>query len=94
MNELLLIIFYVINFYLYKRFNNFSKKEIQADCCSICLEDILQDKITTFECNHKFHLSCLNQWVAKSHTCPQCRAKLNVVYKLKINDTRRMLRHM
>ena len=94
MNELLLIIFYVINFFLYKRFNNFSKKDVEDGGCSICLEDIINDKITTFECDHKFHLTCLNQWVAKSHTCPQCRSKLNVIYRVKINDTKHVQHHM
>lgn len=90
MNEIIVIIFYVINYFLYRKFNTIeprNKVEEQDCCCSICLEDIKEDKITTFECKHNFHLKCLNQWVSKSPTCPECRTNLNIIYKIKINDT-------
>ena len=51
--------------------------------CSICLEALnssSEECVTTSECHHHFHLTCLNQWVRKSQTCPLCRQNLNVIY--------------
>lgn len=50
--------------------------------CSICL-DVLKKEgeecVTTYECNHIFHLNCLNSWVRTSPSCPLCRHELRVV---------------
>ncbi len=47
----------------------------EEDDCTICLDKIKNDnnQVTTYECNHTFHLKCLNSWVMKSQTCPICR---------------------
>jgi len=49
--------------------------------CSICLEKIKMDKITT-NCNHTFHRKCLEAWNKKKSSCPICRKKIN---KIEIN---------
>jgi len=42
--------------------------------CSICLvqfED--QDKIRKLSCRHHFHKECLDQWLHRQGTCPNCK---------------------
>lgn len=43
--------------------------------CSICL-DVLQNKVLTTRCNHKYHFNCIKQWVQKhkynTSLCPLC----------------------
>ena len=59
----------------------------ETDCCgntecSICLDALKKDgeeTVTTYECNHDFHVNCLNSWVQKSPSCPLCRHSLKVV---------------
>jgi hypothetical protein len=34
--------------------------------------------ITLCKCKSKFHLICLNGWIAKSHSCPICRKKIKI----------------
>jgi hypothetical protein len=48
--------------------------------CSICLDQIVFDinnkntKSTKFlPCCHFFHKKCINEWLDKSITCPECR---------------------
>ena len=53
--------------------------------CSICLEDIKEDKFVT-NCSHVFHGKCILNWISeidinKKQVCPYCRTKLN--YSLK-----------
>lgn len=50
--------------------------------CSICLDNLKKEGeecVTTYECNHNFHLKCLNSWVKTRPSCPLCRHDLRVV---------------
>lgn len=50
--------------------------------CSICLDMLKKEGeecVTTYECNHSFHLTCLNSWVKTRPSCPLCRHDLRVV---------------
>ena len=52
------------------------KKDMDVPTCSICLEDYNEqnkDKIAELNCNHIFHLDCLNEWIDKNDICPMCR---------------------
>lgn len=86
MKDIIVFVLFILNFYL-KHIIRIppAASEDPQDCCSICLDEINQDCVKTFECNHYFHLSCLNEWVSKSSTCPVCRTKLNVIHKIKIH---------
>ena len=74
---------YLFYYYFIKlpTFMNENENNCGGGDCSICLEtfDGKQDIVKTFECNHHFHLNCLNQWVKKSPTCPNCRKDLQVI---------------
>lgn len=42
--------------------------------CSVCLADFEQgDSLRTLECGHRFHLSCVDQWLFQSGQCPVCK---------------------
>ena len=42
------------------------------DQCSICLCMISENR-KKLKCNHSFHKSCINTWLAKDVRCPICR---------------------
>ena len=55
--------------------------------CSICHENINfhDEEVSVLRCGHLFHQRCLQQWLDKSMSCPQCRSKVkekNVVKKI------------
>ena len=50
-------------------------KEPFLDVCAICIE-ILEDEIEALNCNHKYHRSCISQWMNQNPVCPECRAHI------------------
>ena len=53
--------------------------------CSICKDQLVQtDDIFYTRCSHVFHYNCLNQWLERSKSCPQCREKVtqNRIHRL------------
>ena len=51
--------------------------------CSICQEDNDNDNdnnihiIRKLNCNHQFHIYCIEKWLSKQTTCPICRKNLS-----------------
>ena len=46
--------------------------------CSICLQSFLNgEKTRITSCYHRFHLPCIDQWLLKKATCPNCKRNLN-----------------
>jgi hypothetical protein len=44
--------------------------------CSVCLDAINSKKDNAIlPCSHKFHYTCIHDWLKKTLTCPVCRAK-------------------
>ena len=43
------------------------------ETCAICFESVAASDIQ-LQCNHKFHASCLQEWLPKHGTCPTCRS--------------------
>ena len=41
--------------------------------CSICLEKILEEK-KVLNCNHEFHIECIDMWLKEKQECPVCRS--------------------
>lgn len=69
---------------VFERFYNrhiFSKSDNKE--CNICLEyftDLDKDKkVIMLNCNHYYHLDCLNIWKKENNSCPYCR---NHIYKI------------
>lgn len=45
-----------------------------SDCCSICLENMVESETTLTQCSHRFHTTCLQRW--NKNSCPNCRRSL------------------
>ena len=49
--------------------------------CPICLDPLISEEYISFDnCNHKYHIKCLNEWTTAScpellyhYKCPTCR---------------------
>lgn len=42
--------------------------------CSICLEDFEQGELLgILECEHRFHYTCIQEWLRRKNSCPLCR---------------------
>eukprot|EP01017_Pseudomicrothorax_dubius_P011349 TRINITY_DN14226_c0_g2_i1.p1 TRINITY_DN14226_c0_g2~~TRINITY_DN14226_c0_g2_i1.p1 ORF type:complete len:124 (-),score=12.29 TRINITY_DN14226_c0_g2_i1:33-404(-) len=53
--------------------------------CLICKEEFRdKDRYYQLDCNHKFHLNCLKEWIAKTSKCPLCRTPVLSVANVRI----------
>lgn len=61
---------------------NFNKENYGEEC-PICLEifgELDDDSLfCTLRCGHSYHKKCLNDWLFKDNTCPNCR--ISILYK-------------
>ena len=49
----------------------------EAPSCVICLEDFKSgDTIRELPCNHSFHSDCVDTWLRRNASCPNCRATI------------------
>uniref|UniRef100_A0A182W877 RING-type domain-containing protein n=1 Tax=Anopheles minimus TaxID=112268 RepID=A0A182W877_9DIPT len=49
-------------------------KEIDNDCCAICIEPYkVTDIIRVLPCKHEFHKVCIDPWLLEHRTCPMCK---------------------
>lgn len=56
-----------------------SKSEISKEC-AVCLEKIKEDDIiTTIDCAHTFHYSCITEWGKYKQECPLCRTRIPIL---------------
>mmetsp|Transcript_22514 Transcript_22514/g.62453 ORF Transcript_22514/g.62453 Transcript_22514/m.62453 type:complete len:166 (-) Transcript_22514:478-975(-) len=60
-----------------KGFSFIDDSDINMDVCPTCLEGytIENPQISTY-CKHHFHLSCIYEWLERSHLCPVCSSKM------------------
>lgn len=56
----------------------YSGSPSSASGCAICLVDFSDgDKIRILpECNHRFHVACIDAWLLSHSSCPTCRHRL------------------
>lgn len=51
---------------------------LQTSACSICMckfcESDNKDYAKPLACGHKFHKSCIDEWLSTSSRCPLCRS--------------------
>lgn len=47
------------------------------DFCVICQEDIKNnDIIREINCNHSFHINCIDNWFVENKKCPMCKYEI------------------
>ncbi|CAI5479806.1 unnamed protein product [Closterium sp. Yama58-4] len=48
--------------------------------CTVCLCDFREGELLRYllPCEHRFHVSCIDHWLADKTTCPVCRVDLEV----------------
>ena len=44
--------------------------------CIICFDEEKIDDIVLLECEHKFHLQCINNWIKVKNECPLCKKNI------------------
>lgn len=58
---------------------NFNKKTYGEEC-PICLEIFgeLDDDtlLCSLKCGHSYHKKCVNDWLSKDNSCPNCRIQI------------------
>uniref|UniRef100_A0A6C0BZ28 RING-type domain-containing protein n=1 Tax=viral metagenome TaxID=1070528 RepID=A0A6C0BZ28_9ZZZZ len=52
--------------------NKYQEEEQANKCCSICLNDIIDNRYI-LGCAHHFHENCILRWLENSNSCPICR---------------------
>ncbi|KAK2419466.1 RING-H2 finger protein ATL2 [Trifolium repens] len=55
----------------------FNSKDENVEC-SVCLSEVVEgEKLRVLpQCNHKFHIYCIDMWFQSHSTCPLCRITL------------------
>lgn len=62
----------MLNEYLENNTSNCISND-NIDCC-ICLDKLEENhKSIALECSHRFHMSCISNWLKKELNCPLCR---------------------
>jgi len=69
------------------------KKDDTFKTCSICDEYCLKERFTTTTiCKHTFHNYCLEGWLKRKNSCPNCRKDEPLVDKSKLRRSARLTR--
>ncbi|XP_027174046.1 RING-H2 finger protein ATL56-like [Coffea eugenioides] len=59
---------------------NYSASEQTTMDCAICLEGFKEGELSRKlpDCNHLFHLNCVDNWLTKKPNCPVCRTRVQL----------------
>ena len=57
---------------------NDNEIEDNSEFC-FCMEE-KEDEIVELLCKHKFHISCISNWLVQNNSCPNCR-KENIIVR-------------
>ena len=60
--------------------------------CSICFENITEEKLIKTDCNHCFHKKCMNEWLKIKNNCPLCRRKVNEEEEIELPNIQPLIR--
>ncbi|MFS7895949.1 putative transcription factor C2H2 family [Helianthus anomalus] len=56
---------------------NSDEEKEEVDVCAICLQEFeTGETCAGLECEHRYHLGCLEKWLQQRNNCPICRAKV------------------
>ncbi|XP_062190435.1 NEP1-interacting protein 2-like [Phragmites australis] len=55
-------------------------KETDNSCCSVCLQDFGAQQFVRAlpQCQHIFHVRCIDNWLLRHASCPLCRAGVHI----------------
>ncbi|XP_065659135.1 phosphatidylinositol 4-phosphate 5-kinase-like [Hydra vulgaris] len=60
---------------------DYEKEQLQANDCSVCLENVLYNDMIQTKCNHIFHYKCILLAISEcGGPCPVCRSPVFQVY--------------
>ena len=52
-------------------------EESSSEICSICLDNYKKDDILNeLKCGHKYHKTCIDDWIKNNNNCPLCRLSI------------------
>ena len=60
--------------YVVRNYTNRNVVVPQPVMCSICFDNISDSTKKSLNCDHNFHINCINTWLVENNTCPLCRA--------------------
>jgi hypothetical protein len=50
---------------------------LETGTCSICIDEwAVKDELAKLSCGHVFHSTCIQRWVVRSASCPECRSNV------------------
>ncbi|KAM0010061.1 putative transcription factor C2H2 family [Helianthus debilis subsp. tardiflorus] len=56
---------------------NRNEEKEEVNVCAICLQEFETcETCAALECEHRYHLGCLEKWLQQRNNCPICRAKV------------------
>ncbi|KAG0544905.1 hypothetical protein BDA96_02G316600 [Sorghum bicolor] len=55
-------------------------QETDSSCCSVCLQDFGAQQFVRAlpQCQHIFHVRCIDNWLLRHASCPLCRAGVHI----------------
>ena len=57
--------------------HKFNDDEYSSEICSICLDNYKkEDILNELKCGHKYHNTCIDDWIKNNNNCPLCRLSI------------------
>eukprot|EP00730_Choanoeca_flexa_P001142 TRINITY_DN10499_c0_g1_i1.p2 TRINITY_DN10499_c0_g1~~TRINITY_DN10499_c0_g1_i1.p2 ORF type:complete len:222 (+),score=21.65 TRINITY_DN10499_c0_g1_i1:1335-2000(+) len=54
------------------------EQDAQPNECAICMDELaLGDRVRFLPCLHRYHADCVDEWIIKKMTCPECNMDLH-----------------
>ncbi len=60
-----------------RKVNRLPTCHVHAPTCPICLVSLSRnDDAAELSCGHRYHTSCISNWMDRSDQCPMCRGNI------------------